>query len=133
MKTISSLIRRRMLLDLEEKGLSDKELKEKYNIADNRTLRKHLGLAEKEREAKEARIKILAENQAQHLAEISNQRRQRGQSGFQVVACIDGRGFGVRREDMRKLLAAAQGKVFTLKTLDYLIENTDLQRFSSAP
>lgn len=70
MKTISSLIRRRMLLDLEEKGLSDKELKEKYNIADNRTLRKHLGLAEKEREAKEARIKILADNQAQHLAEI---------------------------------------------------------------
>jgi len=59
-----------MLLDLEEKGLSDKELKEKYNIADNRTLRKHLGLAEKEREAKEARIKILADNQAQHLAEI---------------------------------------------------------------
>jgi len=70
MKKISSLIRRRMLLDLEEKGLSDKELKEKYNIADNRTLRKHLGLAEKEREAKEARIKILADNQAQHLAEI---------------------------------------------------------------
>ena len=70
MKTISSLIRRRMLLDLEEKGLSDKELKEKYNIADNRTLRKHLGLAEKEREAKEARIKILADNQSQHLAEI---------------------------------------------------------------
>ena len=70
MKTISSLIRRRMLLDLEEKGLSDKELKEKYNIADNRTLRKHLGLAEREREAKEARIKILADNQAQHLAEI---------------------------------------------------------------
>jgi len=59
-----------MLLDLEEKGLSDKELKEKYNIVDNRTLRKHLGLAEKEREAKEARIKILADNQAQHLAEI---------------------------------------------------------------
>jgi len=70
MKKISSLIRRRMLLDLEEKGLSDKELKDKYHISDNRTLRKHLGLAEKEREAKEARIKILADNQAQHLAEI---------------------------------------------------------------
>lgn len=65
----------------------------------------------------------------QHLAEISDQYRQRGQPGFQVVACIDGRGFGVRREDMRKLLAATQGKVFTLKTLHHLIENTDLQRF----
>jgi hypothetical protein len=69
----------------------------------------------------------------QHLAEISNQRRLQGQSGFHVIACIDGRGFGVRREDMRKLLAATQGKVFTLKTLDYLVESTDLQRFRSAP
>jgi hypothetical protein len=72
MKKISVLMRRRMLLDLEEKGLSDKELKEKYGIADNRTLRKHLGLAEKEREVREARIRILADNLAQHLAEIRN-------------------------------------------------------------
>jgi hypothetical protein len=72
MKKISSLMRRRMLLDMEEKGLSDKEIREKYGIADNRTLRKHLGLAEREREAREARIKILAENQAQHLVEIRN-------------------------------------------------------------
>jgi len=68
----------------------------------------------------------------QHLAEISRQRRRQGQPGFQVVACIDGRGFGVRREDMRKLLAATQGKLFTLKTLDRLVEHTDLQRFKSA-
>jgi len=68
----------------------------------------------------------------QHLAEISNQRRRQGLPGFQVVACIDGRGFGVRREDMRKLLVATQGKVFTLKTLDYLVETTDLQKFRGA-
>lgn len=67
----------------------------------------------------------------QHLAEISNQRRAKGQSAFQVVACIDGRGFGVRREDMRKLLVATRGKVFTLSTLDALVEHTDLRRFSS--
>ena len=65
-----ALIRRRMLLDMEEKGLSDKEIREKYGIADNRTLRKHLGLAEKEREVREARIKILSDNQTEHLAEI---------------------------------------------------------------
>lgn len=70
MKIISLLVRRRMLLDMEEKGLSHKEIREKYGIADNRTLRKHLGLAEKEREIREARIRILSENQAQHLAEI---------------------------------------------------------------
>ncbi len=67
----------------------------------------------------------------QHLAEISNQHEMDGQAGFQVIACIDGRGFGVRREDMRKLLAATKGKVFTLKTLDRLVASTDLQRFRS--
>jgi hypothetical protein len=67
----------------------------------------------------------------QHLAEISRQRHLQSQSEFQVIACIDGRGFGVRREDMRKLLEATQGKVFTLKTLDYLVESTDLKAFRS--
>jgi hypothetical protein len=67
----------------------------------------------------------------QHLAEISRQRRLQGQPDFQVIACIDGRGFGVRREDMRKLLEATQGKVFTLKTLDHLVESTALKAFKS--
>lgn len=67
----------------------------------------------------------------QHLAAISNQRRREGETGFQVIACIDGRGFGVRREDMRKLLEATNGKVFTLNTLDHLVAHTDLQAFSS--
>ncbi len=65
----------------------------------------------------------------QHLAEISHKHQQQGQPGFQVVACIDGRGFGVRREDMRKLLAATEGKVFTAQTLDYLVENTNLRYY----
>jgi hypothetical protein len=69
----------------------------------------------------------------QHLAEISRQRRSQGQPAFQVIACIDGRGFGVRREDMHKLLEATQGKVFTLKTLDHLVENTALKAFTSGP
>jgi hypothetical protein len=67
----------------------------------------------------------------QHLAEISHQRRLRGEPGFQVIACIDGRGFGVRREDMRKLLEATQGKVFTLKTLGHLVESAALKTFRS--
>jgi hypothetical protein len=37
----------------------------------------------------------------QHLAELSEKHlRERG-SGFTVIACIGGRGFGVRREDMK--------------------------------
>jgi hypothetical protein len=68
----------------------------------------------------------------QHLAEISRQRSSKGQAGFQVIACIDGRGFGVRRADMYKLLKATQGKVFTLKTLDRVIECTDLRMFRTS-
>ena len=48
---------------------------------------------------------------------------------FQVVACIAGRGFKVRREDMKKLLLATGGKVFTLQNLSYLIECTRLKEF----
>lgn len=68
----------------------------------------------------------------QHLRTISESRRRSGRNGFQVVACIDGRGFGIRREDMRKLLEATQGKVFTLETLDELVQHTRLQGYSSA-
>ncbi len=56
----------------------------------------------------------------QHLAELSEQRKRRGERGFTVIACIGGRGFGVRREDMKKLLLATNGKIFTLKTIDNL-------------
>jgi hypothetical protein len=48
---------------------------------------------------------------------------------YEVVACIAGRGFGQRREDMRKLLTATRGKVFTLKTLDRLVDCTELKAF----
>ena len=53
----------------------------------------------------------------QHLAEISKMKSTNGFPDFEVIACIGGRGFGVRREDMKKLLIATRGKVFTLKTL----------------
>ena len=48
---------------------------------------------------------------------------------FEVIACIAGRGFKVRREDMKKLLIATRGKVFTLQTLDKLIDCTQLAGF----
>lgn len=56
----------------------------------------------------------------QHLGELSEQRERLGEKGFVVVACIGGRGFGVRREDMKKLLLATKGNVFTPKCLRYL-------------
>lgn len=64
-----------------------------------------------------------------HLAEMRDDRVRQGQPSFQVVACIDGRGFGVRREDMRRMLLKTEGKVFTLATLDQLIPHTRLHEF----
>ena len=48
---------------------------------------------------------------------------------FEVIACIAGRGFKVRREDMKKLLLATRGKVFTLQNVEHLIACTRLGEF----
>ena len=68
----------------------------------------------------------------QHLAELSRSQEPGMPHGFEVVACIGGRGFGVRREDMRKLILDTQGKVFTLRTLDRLVSCTRLNEFRAA-
>ncbi len=65
----------------------------------------------------------------QHLQAISRQHQEAGKPGFEVIACIGGRGFAVRREDMKKTLIATSGKVFTAKTLEYLVEWTRLKEF----
>jgi hypothetical protein len=57
----------------------------------------------------------------QHLGELSTQ----------VVACIAGRGFKVRREDMKKLILATRGKVFTLQTVARLIDCTRLGEYKT--
>jgi hypothetical protein len=67
----------------------------------------------------------------QHLDRLSRQGQSSNQPGFEVIACIGGRGFGVRREDMRKLLYATKGKVFTFNLLDRLVAYTRLQEFKT--
>ena len=67
----------------------------------------------------------------QHLGELSLAGRARDNPKYEVIACIGGRGFGVRREDMKKMILSTRGKVFTLKTLDRLIECTRLKEFRS--
>ncbi|MBI4763999.1 MAG: DUF1156 domain-containing protein [Deltaproteobacteria bacterium] len=54
----------------------------------------------------------------QHLGESSLRDRSKNTPKYEVIACIGGRGFGVRREDMKKMILATRGKVFTVKTLD---------------
>lgn len=67
----------------------------------------------------------------QHLGELSLAGRPPDNPKYEVIACIGGRGFGVRREDMKKMILATRGKVFTLKTLGQMIGHTRLNEFSS--
>ncbi|MBN1844674.1 MAG: hypothetical protein JW810_03255 [Sedimentisphaerales bacterium] len=67
----------------------------------------------------------------QHLGELSLAGRSKDNPKYEVIACIGGRGFGVRREDMKKMIIATRGKVFTANTLDRLIDCTRLGEFQS--
>jgi hypothetical protein len=68
---------------------------------------------------KVARIKELETQRNEHVAA--------GRPSYEVIACIDGRGFRQRREDMRQLLLRLNGKVFTTATLDNLIPYTRIR------
>jgi hypothetical protein len=72
---------------------------------------------------KVARIKVLASQRDAHLAS--------GRPAYEVVACIDGRGFRQRREDMRQMLQCLNGKVFTAGTLDRLLTQSRIREFVS--
>ncbi len=65
------------------------------------------------------------------VARVQRLRTLRDEQGkdYDVIACIAGRGFKVRREDMRRLLQATGGKVFTLTTLHLLIEHTRIREY----
>lgn len=67
----------------------------------------------------------------QHLRSLSDKKAAEKGHGFEVIACIGGRGFKVRREDMKKMLLATQGKVFTTKTMTHLVPHTRLRGFTS--
>jgi hypothetical protein len=70
---------------------------------------------------KVARIKELETQRNRHV--------QEGRPAYEVVACIDGRGFRQRREDMRQLLLRLGGKVFTGASLDALVNQTRIREF----
>jgi hypothetical protein len=74
---------------------------------------------------KVTRIKELETQRNRHVAE--------GRPHYEVVACIDGRGFRQRREDMRQLLLRLDGKVFTMASLDYLVTHTRIREFVTIP
>lgn len=65
------------------------------------------------------------------VARVQRLRTLRDESGksYDVIACIAGRGFKVRREDMRRLLQATNGMVFTLSTMHLLVEHTRIRDY----
>lgn len=65
------------------------------------------------------------------VARVQRLRTLRDEAGhsYDVIACIAGRGFKVRREDMRRLLQATHGKVFTLATMHLLIDQTRIREY----
>ena len=67
----------------------------------------------------------------QHLGSLGMTGTPRDQPRFEVVACIAGRGFRGRREEMKKLLLSTRGKVFTLQNMHQLVEHTRLTNFRS--
>jgi hypothetical protein len=68
----------------------------------------------------------------QHLYTLSMRDRTAKQGPrYDVIACIAGRGFKQRREDMKKLLIATRGKVFTLQTIPQMVQYTRLKEFAT--
>lgn len=65
------------------------------------------------------------------VSRVQRLRTLRDEAGhtYDVIACIAGRGFKVRREDMRRLLQATDGKVFTLSTMHLLVEHTRIREY----
>ncbi|MEX0641700.1 MAG: hypothetical protein WD468_03315 [Pirellulales bacterium] len=76
-----------------------------------------------------ARDKI---TRVQRLGFMKHERQAAGKDPFEVIACIDGRGF-TRVSDIEKLITSTDGKVFTLNTLERMIECSRLREFVSRP
>jgi hypothetical protein len=71
-----------------------------------------------------------ARDKVSRIVRLVNQRDQHVQEGrrrYEVVACLDGRGFRERARDMRELLLHLEGKVFTTATLDRLCSHTAIR------
>lgn len=73
-----------------------------------------------------ARDKVARVQQLRNLRDLSGH-------SYEIVACIAGRGFKVRRNDMRRLLIATNGKVFTSVSIKNLLTDTDIAMFVTRP
>lgn len=67
------------------------------------------------------------------LCQMAEERARSGRSTYEVIACLAGRGFGVRREDMRQMIFHTKSKIFTPKTLNHLVDCSALAIFRTRP
>jgi len=74
---------RRKLLEARERGLSESEMKRQFGITDDRTLRRHLKLAEQEQEGRVVKTEILKEAIRDHIAEL-RQLIENWKAGFRI-------------------------------------------------
>lgn len=79
---------RRKLLEARERGLSDSEMKRQFGITDDRTLRRHLKLAEQEQVPRYARMEILKDAIKAHLDELRQVIRD-WQAGIRIQPVVD--------------------------------------------
>ncbi len=79
---------RRKLLEARDDGLSDSEMKRRFGIIDDRTLRRNLRLAEQEQEPRIARAEILRDAIKEHLLEV-RQLIDNWNTGFRVPSATD--------------------------------------------
>ncbi len=63
------------------------------------------------------------------LCQMSAERERAGKGAYEVIACLAGRGFGVRREDMRQMILHTKGKIFTPRTLNRLVTCSSLSKY----
>lgn len=77
-----------------------------------------------------------ARDKVTRIMRLATQRDEQvrdGRAPYEVIACVDGRGFRQRRADMRQMLLALDGKVFTAASLDHLVEFTRLREYRLRP
>jgi hypothetical protein len=71
-----------------------------------------------------------ARDKVTRVQRLSTLRDESSQT-YDVIACIAGRGFQQRRQDMRRLPKPTNGKAFTLATLHLLIDQTRIRGYQT--
>ncbi len=79
-------------------------------------------------EAKLAEDDGTARDKVSRVQRLRTLRDEKGLA-YEVIACIAGRGFKIRRNDMRRLLVATDGLVFTVASIEQVTVSSRIREF----